>query len=123
MFILFLMIKIIFFRIKEKIYFYNINIKKILLKILFLFMILFFSCINIIIFYLSFEIISLIIFFLIYFSSFSFIRLKASIYILLMTGIGTFPIISLIYFINEKTFIIIFLLRFLIKIPLLFFHL
>jgi formate hydrogenlyase subunit 3/multisubunit Na+/H+ antiporter MnhD subunit len=121
--ITFFLIKIIFFSLKEKILVYFFIIKKNIIKLIFLFILLFFSSINLIFFYIFFEFISLLIFFLVYLSSFSIIRIKARIYIFVFIRIGTLPILVIIFFINEKTFLIIFILRFSVKIPIVFLHL
>ena len=122
-FITFLIMKIIFFRVKEKINLIFFSIKFIFIKLIFIFILIFFISNKIIYIYVYFELISLLIYLLIYFSSFSSIRLKARIYLFIFISIGTFPILSIIFFINEKIFLLIFSLRFLIKIPILFFHL
>lgn len=122
-FITFIMIKIIFFRMKEKINNFFFFIKKKIIIVLLVALILFFFTKKVIHFYIFFEIVSLIIFSLIFFSSFSNQRLKARIYIFIFITIRTFPILVIFFFINEKTIILIFLMGFSIKLPIIFFHL
>lgn len=122
-FIVLIMIKIIIFRTKEKLNSYFFFLKKKIIMILTLIILIFFFTNKTIHFYIYFELISLIIFCLIFFSRFSNQRLKARIYIFIFIGIRTFPILIIIFFLNEKTIIFIFFLGFLIKIPIIIFHL
>nr|YP_002808560.1 NADH dehydrogenase subunit 4 [Panonychus ulmi]ACD02443.1 NADH dehydrogenase subunit 4 [Panonychus ulmi] len=119
----FFLMKMIFFSLKEKMLVYFFIMKKNIIKLMFLFMLLFFSSMNLIFFYIFFEIISLLIFFLVYLSSFSIMRMKASIYMFVFMSIGTLPMLVMIFFINEKTFLMIFILSFSVKMPIVFLHL
>lgn len=113
----------IFFSTKEKINNYFFFIKKKIISLIIILLLIFFFTKKIINFYVYFELISLIIFSLVIFSRFSNQRLKARIYIFIFIGIRTFPILVILFFLNENTIILIFFLGFLIKIPIIFFHL
>lgn len=122
-FITILIIKMIFFSIKEKINNFFFFLKKKIIIILTIILLMFFLAKKIINFYIFFEITSLLIFSLIFFSRFSNQRIKARIYMFMYIGLGTFPIITIFFFLNEKTIILIFLIGFSIKLPVIFFHL
>lgn len=122
-FITIIIIKMILFSVKEKINNYFFFIKKKIIIFIMIILLIFFYTKKIINFYIYFELISLIIFSLIFFSRFSNQRLKARIYIFIFIGIRTFPILVILFFLNENTILLIFFLGFLIKIPIMFFHL
>lgn len=122
-FITMIIIKMILFSVKEKINNYFFFIKKKIIIFIMIILLIFFYTKKIINFYIYFELISLIIFSLIFFSRFSNQRLKARIYIFIFIGIRTFPILVILFFLNENTILLIFFLGFLIKIPIMFFHL
>lgn len=113
----------ILFSVKEKINSYFFFIKKKIIILIIIILLIFFYTKKIINFYIYFELISLIIFSLIFFSRFSNQRLKARIYIFIFIGMRTFPILVIFFFLNENTILLIFFLGFLIKIPIIFFHL
>lgn len=122
-FITIIIIKMILFSVKEKINNYFFFIKKKIIIFIMIILLIFFYTKKIINFYIYFELISLIIFSLIFFSRFSNQRLKARIYIFIFIGIRTFPILVILFFLNENTILLIFFLGFIIKIPIMFFHL
>lgn len=122
-FITIIIIKIILFSVKEKMNNYFFFIKKKIIILIIIILLIFFYTKKIINFYIYFELISLIIFSLIFFSRFSNQRLKARIYIFIFIGIRTFPMLVIFFFLNENTILLIFFLGFLIKIPIMFFHL
>nr|QZZ24829.1 NADH dehydrogenase subunit 4 [Stigmaeopsis miscanthi] len=122
LFMLFLLMKMIFFSFKEKMINYFFSFKMIIFKLMLFCMFMFFFLENVFLFYIMFELISFMIFFLVYVSSFSVKRFTASLYLFIFMGVGTFPMLVMMYFLNESTFIFIFSLSFMIKIPVVFFH-
>nr|YP_003848731.1 NADH dehydrogenase subunit 4 [Tetranychus cinnabarinus]ADK89670.1 NADH dehydrogenase subunit 4 [Tetranychus cinnabarinus] len=123
MFMTMIMMKMTLFSMKEKMNNYFFFMKKKMIMMLMIMLLMFFYTKKMINFYIYFELISLMIFSLIFFSSFSNQRLKASIYIFMFMGMSTFPMLTMFFFLNENTMLLIFFLGFLIKIPMVFFHL
>ena len=120
-----------------------LNLRKFLEFIIFLILNILFICfltVNILIFYLIFEISLLPIFFLIIYGGYTFERFEAIIYILIYTIVSSIPFLWLIikFYINYKSLMIIylifkiielssliyllFILTFIVKIPLFLFH-
>nr|YP_010936739.1 NADH dehydrogenase subunit 4 [Stigmaeopsis nanjingensis]WKW93593.1 NADH dehydrogenase subunit 4 [Stigmaeopsis nanjingensis] len=123
LFMLFLMMKMVFFSFKDKMSSYYFFLKMFVYKLLLSSLFMFFFYDNIFLFYIMFELISFMIFLLVYLSSFSVKRSSASIYMFIFMSLGTFPMLVMIFFVDTVSFIFVFSLGFMIKIPVLFFHL
>nr|YP_010936752.1 NADH dehydrogenase subunit 4 [Stigmaeopsis continentalis]WKW93606.1 NADH dehydrogenase subunit 4 [Stigmaeopsis continentalis] len=122
LFMLFVLMKMIFFSFSEKMINYYFTMKMFIFKFMLICIYMFFFLENVFLFYIMFELVSFMIFFLVYMSSFSVKRFTASLYLFIFMSMGTFPMLVMMYFMNESTFIFIFSLSFLIKIPVVFFH-